>query len=105
MNVPLAGDAAAAAPLPAPPQGVRVVLDEALSAAAFTFPVPKNQVPERTGHCRFYLEAEADGTVTHLLLLSPRTDSVQVFEQALARGVARGAARGFVDLYWSFPKS
>ena len=105
MNVPLLGDAAVAIAPPAPQQGVRVVLDQALSAAAFAFPVPNNHVQARNGQCRFYLETDADGTVLHLLLLSPRTDSVTVFEQALTRGRAHGAVRGFVDLYWNFPKS
>ncbi len=104
MNVPLAGDASASAAWPLPPQGVRAVLDQALSAAAFVFPVPKNHVPERSGHCRYYVETEADGTMAHMLLLSPRTEAVAVFEQALLRGRARGAARGFVDLYWNYTK-
>lgn len=104
MNVPRIGDAAVAASLPAPPQGVRVLLDQALSAAAFAFPVPTNPVQERSGQCRFFVETDADGSVAHLLLLSPRTDSVPVFELALSRGKARGAVRGFVDLYWNFPK-
>jgi hypothetical protein len=104
MSAPLAVDPSAVAGASARPQGVQVVLDQALKAAAFSFPVPSNAVTERSGHCRYYLETEADGTVAHVLLLSARTESVAVFERALARGATRGAARGVVELYWSFPK-
>lgn len=96
--------APAAVRWPAEPQGVRPVVDRALAAADFTFPLPAGPLPERTGACRFYLETEADGSVAHLLLLSPWNGSATVLEQALARGRARGAARGFVELSWSFPK-
>jgi hypothetical protein len=103
MQVPLAGDAPAGGLAP-PPQGLRAVPDQALAAAAFSFPVPTGRLPERSGLCRFYLETDADGAVAHLLLLSPRTEAVAVFERALSRGQARGAARGFVDLIWNTSK-
>ena len=96
--------APAAVRWPAEPQGVRPVLDRALAAAAFTFPLPAGPLPERTGACRFYLETDADGSVAHLLLLSPWNGSATVLEQALARGRARGAVRGFVEFFWSFSK-
>lgn len=104
MTVPSAVDTSAATGARFPPQGVRIMLDQALTAAAFSFPVPTNPVAERSGHCRYFLETEADGTVAHLLLLSPRTAAVSVFELALVRGAARGAARGVVELYWNYSK-
>ena len=106
VTVPLAVDASVFTRLPEVPHGVRIELDQALTAAAFSFPVPKDdKVPVHNGHCRFYLETEADGAVVHLLLLTPRTESVAVFEQALLRGQARGSARGVVELFWKHPKS
>ena len=104
MIVPLAGDASAIGRSSLPQQGVRALLDQALAKAAFSFPMPKNQWAERSGHCRYYLETETDGRVAHVLLLSPLTDAVPVFEQALSRGQSHGAVRGFVDLYWNFSK-
>jgi len=104
VTVPVDVGASVFTRLPEAPHGVRTELDQTLTAAAFSFPVPSgDKVPARDGHCRFYLETEPDGTVVHLLLLTPRTESVAVFEQALSRGQARGAARGVVELFWKYP--
>jgi hypothetical protein len=104
MKMPFSGEPSAAAGVPLPPQGIRAVLDSALAAAAFSFPVPTNRLPERSGHGRYYLETDADGLVAHVLLLSSRTEAMPVLEQALSRGQARGAARGFVELLWNYSK-
>jgi len=88
-----------------PHQGMRIELGKMLRESSFTFPVLNKELPERMGHCRFYVETESDGTVVHLLLLTPRTPSAAAFELMLFRGHASGAARGSVDLYWMFPKS
>ena len=84
--------------------GIRPSLDASLVAAGFKFPLPSGALPERTGSCRFYLETEVDGSVIHLLLLSPWGKSAAVFEQALLRGQAKGAVRGFVSFSWSLAK-
>lgn len=88
-----------------PGQSLRVELGEMLREASFTFPVLSKEFPERVGHCRFYVETATDGTVVHLLLLTPRTPGAAAFELMLLRGHASGAARGSVDLYWMFFKS
>ena len=89
----------------APQQGVRVELNRTLKTAAFAFPVADGAPTERVGHCRFYVETEKDGTVAHLLLLTPRTPGAAAFELMLLRGHASGVSRGTVDIYWMFPKS
>jgi hypothetical protein len=104
MKMPLPGEPPAAAGVPLAPQGIRAVLDSALAAAAFSFPVPTNRLPERSGHGLYYLETDADGLVAHVLLLSPRTEAMPVLERALSRGQARGAARGTVELLWNYSK-
>ncbi len=105
VTLPAAAEAPVFTRLPEVPHGLRMELDQALVTAAFTFPMPnEDKVPAHTGHCRFYLETEADGAVVHLLLLTPPTESVAVFEQALLRGRARGAARGIVELFWKHPE-
>ena len=104
ISVVSLSDALEEARLPEPPQGVHPVIDKSLVSAAFTFPLPTQPLPERTGSFRFYLETDTDGSVAHLLLLSQRTGAALLFEQALSRGRARGAARGFVNISWSFAK-
>ena len=89
---------------PEPPQGIRPAIGRALSSAAFAFTLPKEPLPEHRGYCRFYLETDTDGSVAHLLLLSPRTGAATIFEQALIRGRAKTAARGFAEFAWSFSK-
>lgn len=88
----------------AAPQGVRLELNRALKEAAFAFPTQSDKTMERTGHCRFYVETDKDGTVAHILLLSTRTPGAAAFERMLLCGHASGAARGFIDILWSFPK-
>ena len=104
VGAPSAVGAPAAAPLPAPPQGVRVVPDAALAAMGFTAVPQKAALSEGEGHGRFYVETGTDGAVEHVLLFSPRTETVAALERALLRGRATGAARGFVDVYWKFQK-
>ena len=104
VEVPSAGGPPTAAPLPAPPQGVRVVPDAALAAVAFTAVPQKAALSGREGHGRFYVETGADGAVEHVLVFSPKTDAVAALERALLRGRATGAARGFVDVYWKLQK-
>jgi hypothetical protein len=102
------GSAGASAPPRSPREqetGVRVALSPALASLKFTFPEKQEAPPERSGQCRFYVETGADGAVEHVLLLTARTPGAAVFERALSKGRARGAGCGFVDLYWSFPKS
>ncbi len=93
-----------ASPAREAPPGVRLAVSRALEAAAFACPVEEDPPPERSGHCRFYVETGADGAVEHVLLLSARTLGASVFERTMLRGRATGAARGFVDVDWSFPK-
>jgi len=104
IGVSSVSDAPSRMKWPEPPQGIRTTLDQMLSAAKFAFPLPKETLPEHAGYCRFYLETDADGSVAHLLLLSPWTVSAGLFERALLRGRAQGATRGFVDCAWSFSK-
>ena len=86
------------------PQGVRVELDRALKAAAFSFPAADTLLTERAGHCRFYVETGKDGAVEHVLLFTPRTPGAGAVERMLLRGHASGATRGALDYYWMFPK-
>lgn len=99
---------AAAAPPPGRPReaeaGVRVAVSPALKSLKFPTPAKQELSFERSGQCRFYVEAGVDGSVEHVLLLTARTPGVAVFERALSRGRAVGAGGGFVDLYWSFLK-
>ena len=104
VDAPSAVGAPRAAPLPAPPQGVRVVPDAALAAMGFTAVPQKAALSEGEGHGRFYVETGADGAVEHVLLFSLRTETVAALERALLRGRATGAVRGFVDVYWKFQK-
>lgn len=89
---------------PAVKPGLRVTLDGPLTTAGFSFPKPADALPESTGSCRFYLETDTDGSVSHVLLLSPRNDSAAILERSLARGQAKGPVRGFMTLAWSFPQ-
>jgi len=104
VDAPSAVGAPKAAPLPAPPLGVRVVPDAALAEVGFTVVPQTAALSEGEGHGRFYVETGADGAVEHVLLFSPRTETVAAVERALMRGRATGAARGFVDVYWKFQK-
>ncbi|MDR2850218.1 MAG: hypothetical protein LBW77_06735 [Verrucomicrobiota bacterium] len=89
-----------AEPAPVPQRGLRSVCSRALVDAAFAFDPPGEALPERSGECRFYLETDDDGSVAHLLLLSPAGASSAVWERAVGRGKARGAARGTVTVMW-----
>jgi len=99
-----AATAPEAVPAVAAPAGVRLTLTGELIAAAFACPADEDQPPERSGHCRFFVETAKDGSVEHVLLLTPRTLGAAVLERALLRGRATGQARGFVDADWHFSK-
>jgi len=86
------------------PFGVRLTLSGALVAAAFACPVEQDEPPERSGHCRFFVETGEDGAVEHVLLLTAPTLGASVLERALLKGQASGPARGFVDIDWRFSK-
>ena len=85
-------------------QGVWTRQDGTLNAAGFAFPVLKEKLTERSGHCRFFVETEKDGSVVHLLLLTPRTSGAAAFELMLFRGRATGAVRGTIEISWALPK-
>lgn len=104
VEVPSAGGEPAVKPLPAPPQGIRVMPDAALAAAAFKVPTDEVELPEREGHGRFFVETGEDGAVEHVLAFPPRTAAVAVLTRSLLRARATGAARGFVDVYWKLTK-
>ena len=104
IRIPSVADAAAVVRLPEPASGIRSSLDSSLAAARFTFQPPNGVLPDREGSCRYYVETDVDGTVVHLLLLSPWCGSASVFEQALLRGKAKGTVRGFVSLSWSLAR-
>ena len=86
------------------PQGVHVEMSRILKKAAFAFPAKDVALSEREGHCRFFVETEEDGTVAHVLLLTPRTPDAAAFELMLFRGHASGVTRGELDIYWMLPK-
>lgn len=104
VDVPSAAEGAAVTPLPASPQGLRVVPDAALASVALKVQTAGVELPEREGHGRFYVETGADGTVEHVLVFSPRSESMAVLARSLARARADGAARGVVEIYWKLPK-
>ncbi len=89
-------------PLPAARTGVLAVVSGALRDAGFSFVPPSGPFPARSGECRFFLETDAAGTVSHLLLLTPASESTAVLERAVQRGAARCAAQGHVTLTWRF---
>ena len=103
--LPSVPDAAADRKATGPQQGVHVEMERILKRASFTIPLADIPLAERAGHCRFYVETEKDGTVAHVLLLTPRTPGAAVFELLLLRGHASGATRGELDIFWMFPKS
>jgi len=104
VAVPATGGAPAVTPLPAPPQGVRVLPDAALEAVGFKVSLNAAELPEREGRGHFYVETGADGTVEHVLVFPPRSAAVAVLARSLQRARATGAARGFVEVYWKLPK-
>lgn len=86
------------------PQGLQPHLSKALEAVDFAFTLRDETLLARTGECRFYLETDDDGTVSHVLLLSSASESTAVLARALGQGRARGAARGIITIMWSFAK-
>jgi len=105
LRVPSPADPVVLEKGPPEPHGIFVSLGESLKSGAFSFPVPEERLPEKSGHCRFYVETDADGSVAHLLLLSPRSAAAAVLERFLFCGRSQGAARGFVDVHWVYVKS
>jgi hypothetical protein len=106
VRVPAAGSPPSAnVKAAAPFQGVRTTLDRRLRAAAVAFAVPSDALAvERTGHARFYVETDSDGSVAHVLLLSLRTPGAAVLEHLLLCGHAAAAADGVVEVDWTVPK-
>lgn len=91
-----------ACPLPAVRTGVVAVVSETLRNADFSFVPPPGPLPVRSGMCRFFVETDAAGAVTHVLLLTPAHEAAAALERALQRGTAHGEAHGLVTLTWRF---
>jgi len=87
-----------------PPEGFRCEQAQALADAGFRFSFPDEGLPDRSGHCRFEVETDADGTVLHVLLLSAPCESSPFLERVLLKGRAKGAARGALNLSWRYAK-
>ncbi len=91
-------------PMLSPLHGVQIRPDAVLRRALFAVPTFDETPPERSGHCRFYVETGSDGVVDHVLLMTARTPGAAFLEHALMKGRAKGATRGFVDADWCFAK-
>lgn len=91
-----------ARPLPDARTGVVAVVSGTLRNADFSFVPPSGPLPVRSGECRFFVETDAAGAVTHVLLLTSANEATAALERALQRGTAHGEARGLVTLTWRF---
>ncbi|HPB11632.1 MAG TPA: hypothetical protein PLW27_07495 [Kiritimatiellia bacterium] len=89
-------------PLPAARTGVVARVNGALRDAGFSFVSPSGPLSARSGECRFFVETDDAGAVSHVLLLTPASESTAVLERAVQRGTARGAANGHVIFTWRF---
>ena len=89
-------------PLPTARNGVVAVVSGTLRNADFSFVPPSGPLPVRSGECRFFVETDAAGAVTHVLLLTPANEATAALERALQRGTAHGEAHGLVTLTWRF---
>lgn len=83
-----------------PNSGIVWRVSHNLAAAHFNFTPPDTKLPERSGECSFWVECRADGTVEHLLLLTPPGTTTPLFEHAVARGHATRTATGTVAIAW-----
>ena len=100
IPAPVSADAPEPVPLPAPAPGVRVEMGLELDKAKFSFKVPALPLPDSSGALRFEVETDDVGEPIHVLLLSIRTKSAALFEQAIRQGHAEGSVRGTLNCAW-----
>jgi hypothetical protein len=100
ISAPVLVDAPEPVPLPPPKPGIRVEMGSDLGRAKFAFSRPALPLPEASGELRFEIETDEGGQPVHVLLLSARTQSAALFEQAIRQGHADGPARGTLRCAW-----